>query len=180
MWPILLPIVSLREFISQNRYIDVRFLGSPRKRDWCYTKKIWFTWWTVHWESWVGLNGSHVWPEWSEVWMLPWAICNNNFFYTIWMRFSVILNTTWDSNLLQVNVQYNITIARRSSIYRTVILAPAFVIILLTLLTFWLPPQYGEKILLNGITAIIIVLFLLYFSQKINMMASHTPLVGKG
>lgn len=78
-----------------------------------------------------------------------------------------------------VNIQYNITIARRSSIYRTVILAPAFVIILLTLLTFWLPPQYGEKILLNGVTAVIIVLFLLYFSQKISMMASHTPLVGK-
>lgn len=78
-----------------------------------------------------------------------------------------------------VNVQYNITIARRSSIYRTVILAPAFVVILLTLLTFWLPAQYGEKVLLNGITAIIIVLFLLYFSQKISVMASHTPLVGR-
>lgn len=77
-----------------------------------------------------------------------------------------------------VNVQYNITIARRSSIYRTVILAPAFVIILLTLLTFWLPAHYGEKVLLNGITAVIIVLFLLYFSQKISVMATHTPLVG--
>lgn len=78
-----------------------------------------------------------------------------------------------------VNVQYNVTIERRSSIYRTVILAPAFVIILLTLLTFLLPAQYGEKILLNGVTALIIVLFLLYFSQKINVMASHTPLVGE-
>lgn len=76
-----------------------------------------------------------------------------------------------------VSVQYNITIERRSSIYHTVILAPAFVIILLTLLTFWLPAQYGEKILLNGVIALIIVLFLLYFSQKINAMASHTPLV---
>lgn len=78
-----------------------------------------------------------------------------------------------------VDVRYNITIYRRSSIYRTVIIAPAFVIILLTLLTFWLPAQYGEKILVNGITALIIVLFLLYFSQKLNAMASHTPLIGK-
>lgn len=78
-----------------------------------------------------------------------------------------------------VSVQYNVTIERRSSIYRTVILTPAFVVILLTLLTFWLPAQYGEKILLNGVTALIIVLFLLYFSQKISVMASHTPLIGK-
>lgn len=77
-----------------------------------------------------------------------------------------------------VDVRYNITIARRSTVYRTVILAPAFVVILLTLLTFWLPAQYSEKILLNGITALIIVLFLLYFSQKLNVMASHTPLIG--
>lgn len=77
-----------------------------------------------------------------------------------------------------VDVRYNITVARRSTIYRTVILAPAFIVILLTLLTFWLPPQYGEKIMLNGVIALIIVIFLLYFSQKLNVMASHTPLIG--
>lgn len=77
-----------------------------------------------------------------------------------------------------VDIRYNITIVRRSTIYRTVILAPAFVIILLTLLTFWLPAQYGEKIMLNGITVLLIVLFLLYFSQKLNVMGLHTPLIG--
>lgn len=77
-----------------------------------------------------------------------------------------------------IDIRYNITVARRSTIYRTVILTPAFVIILLTLLTFWLPAQYGEKILLNGLTALMIVLFLLYFSQKLNVMGLHTPLIG--
>ncbi|XP_055296063.1 acetylcholine receptor subunit alpha-type acr-16-like isoform X2 [Sitodiplosis mosellana] len=76
-----------------------------------------------------------------------------------------------------VDIHYNITVNRRSSIYHTVILAPAFVVILLTLLTFWLPAQYSEKILLNCVTALIIVLFLLYFSQKLNVMASQTPLI---
>ncbi|XP_031617172.1 acetylcholine receptor subunit alpha-type acr-16-like [Contarinia nasturtii] len=76
-----------------------------------------------------------------------------------------------------VEIRYYIAISRRSSIYHSVIIAPAFIVILLTLLTFWLPAQYGEKILLNGITALIIVLFLLYFSQKLNVMASHTPLI---
>lgn len=78
-----------------------------------------------------------------------------------------------------IDIRYNITVNRRSTIYRTVILAPAFVIILLTLLTFWLPAQYGEKILLNGITALMIVLFLLYFSQQLNVMGLHTPLIGE-
>jgi hypothetical protein len=46
------------------------------------------------------------------------------------------------------------------------------------LATFWLPPAAGEKILLNGCTAIIICIFLMYFSQKLPAMAGHTPLVG--
>lgn len=77
-----------------------------------------------------------------------------------------------------MDVQYNISISRRSSIYQSVILAPGFVVILLTLFTFWLPAQYGEKILLNGITTLVVVLLLLYISQKLNVMASHTPLIG--
>lgn len=48
-----------------------------------------------------------------------------------------------------------------------------------TLLSFFLPPQSGEKIILNGCTAIIITLYLLYFTQKIPAMGSYTPLVGK-
>ena len=53
------------------------------------------------------------------------------------------------------------------------------VIIITTLLSFFLPPQSGEKIILNGCTAVIITLYLLYFTQKIPPMGSHTPLVGK-
>lgn len=78
-----------------------------------------------------------------------------------------------------VDVRYNITIERRSPTYRTVVVAPAFVIMLMTLITFWLPATYGEKILLNGITILVVVLFLLYFAQKLNVMAQHTPLIGR-
>lgn len=78
-----------------------------------------------------------------------------------------------------VTIRYNVTITRRASIYRHVIIAPAFVIITLTLITFWLPATYGEKIVLNGVTVVMIVLFLLYFSQKLNIMATHTPLIGR-
>lgn len=78
-----------------------------------------------------------------------------------------------------VDIRFNITVVRRSPIYRTVVIVPATVIIFLTLATFWLPAHYGEKILLNGINAVIIVMFLIYFAQKLNVMALHTPLIGK-
>lgn len=78
-----------------------------------------------------------------------------------------------------VDVRYNITLERRSSIYQNVIVAPSFVIILLTLTTFWLPTGHGEKIILNGVTALIVCIYLIYFSQKLNIMAAHTPLIGK-
>lgn len=51
---------------------------------------------------------------------------------------------------------------------------------MLTLINFYLPPQAGEKILLNGCTTIIISLFMVYFTQKIPAMGSNTPLIGNG
>ncbi|GJQ64877.1 hypothetical protein Trydic_g7051 [Trypoxylus dichotomus] len=74
-------------------------------------------------------------------------------------------------------ITITINLIRRSPSYKALIITPAFVIIGLILATFWLPPQAGEKIILNGCTAIIITLFLLYFTQKIPAMGSHTPLV---
>lgn len=78
-----------------------------------------------------------------------------------------------------VDITYTITLERSSPMYRTIITVPAIVIIFLTLATFWLPAHHGEKILLNGINAVIIVMFLIYFAQKLNAMAFHTPLIGK-
>lgn len=78
-----------------------------------------------------------------------------------------------------VDIDFEIAIERRSPMFNSVVLTPATIIILMTLANFWLPAQAGEKILLNGINAIIIVAFLLYFAQKLPAMAVHTPLVGE-
>lgn len=78
-----------------------------------------------------------------------------------------------------IDITYTVTLQRTSPMYRTVITVPAVVIIFLTLATFWLPPTHGEKIVLNGIIAVIIVLFLLYFARRLHVMAFHTPLIGK-
>ncbi|KAK9730025.1 Neurotransmitter-gated ion-channel ligand binding domain [Popillia japonica] len=75
------------------------------------------------------------------------------------------------------SITITVNLIRRSPSYKALIITPAFVIIGLILSSFWLPPQAGEKIILNGCTAIIITIFLLYFTQKIPAMGSHTPLV---
>uniref|UniRef100_A0AAU6PBI1 Nicotinic acetylcholine receptor alpha3 n=1 Tax=Protohermes xanthodes TaxID=1452977 RepID=A0AAU6PBI1_9NEOP len=76
-----------------------------------------------------------------------------------------------------IDITYNITLSRYSPTYKAVVITPAFVVIMMTLLIFWFPPQAGEKILLAGCTAIVICLFLLYFTQKLPAFATNTPLV---
>lgn len=76
-----------------------------------------------------------------------------------------------------IDIQYEIKLERRSPIYKSIVITPASVLILLTLASFWLPPQSGEKIFLNGINALIICLFLIYFATKLPIMADHVPLV---
>ncbi|KAJ9578993.1 hypothetical protein L9F63_024901 [Diploptera punctata] len=74
-------------------------------------------------------------------------------------------------------IQYKITVRRRSPAYSAVVITPTTVIVLMTLASFWLPPTAGEKIILNACTAMIICIFLLYFAQKLPAMANHTPFV---
>lgn len=50
---------------------------------------------------------------------------------------------------------------------------------MMTLMVFCLPPQAGEKIILQCCTALVISIFMLYFTQKIPAMGSQTPLIGK-
>lgn len=76
-----------------------------------------------------------------------------------------------------VSNEYDIVVERRSPVYKTVVITPATCIIIMTLTCFWLPPQCGEKIILNGFNIIVISLFMMYFAQKLPIMAIHTPLV---
>lgn len=77
------------------------------------------------------------------------------------------------------SIKYEIILQRRSPMYKTVVIIPASCIILLTLACFWLPPQSGEKIMLNGVTLLSITVFLIYFAQMLPTLATNTPLVGK-
>ncbi|KAM8718115.1 hypothetical protein ACLKA7_004771 [Drosophila subpalustris] len=74
-------------------------------------------------------------------------------------------------------VEFEFTVRRRASMYTAVIYTPATCTVLLALATFWLPPQMGEKILLNGILIVLISAFLMYFAQLLPVLAENTPLI---
>ncbi|XP_030383574.1 neuronal acetylcholine receptor subunit alpha-2 [Scaptodrosophila lebanonensis] len=74
-------------------------------------------------------------------------------------------------------IEFTFTLQRRSSMYTAVIYTPAFTIVLLALSVFWLPPQMGEKILLNGVLIVLVACFLMYFAQLLPVLAENTPLI---
>lgn len=71
------------------------------------------------------------------------------------------------------------TAKRRSTMYTAVIYTPASCIVILALASFWLPPQMGEKILLNGGLIVLISAFLMYFAQLLPVLAENTPMIGE-
>ncbi|XP_037943000.1 acetylcholine receptor subunit alpha-type unc-63-like [Teleopsis dalmanni] len=90
-----------------------------------------------------------------------------------------IVSTKAESHHSNYNsyVQIDFELRRRSTMYAAVICIPAFCNVLLALSTFWLPPQMGEKFLLNGLLIIVIAIFLMYFVQFLPLMAGNTPLI---
>lgn len=88
-----------------------------------------------------------------------------------WELVDVVDSVT--KNVLQLKVR----LRRRTASFKTMIVIPCSSVILMTLAGFWLPALAGEKILLNGITAVIIDFFIMYFAQRLPVMGIHTPLV---
>lgn len=76
------------------------------------------------------------------------------------------------------SLTFNVTIQRNAPMIKAVVCSPALLIVILTLLSFWMPPQSSEKIIINGVSAVITSLMLLYFSQTIPVQATATPLIG--
>jgi hypothetical protein len=75
------------------------------------------------------------------------------------------------------DVTFEITFKRSSTMFKAIVVSPVMVIIFMTLVSFWLPPQSGEKLLLNGTACILICLLLLYFSQVLTIHASSSPFI---
>lgn len=64
--------------------------------------------------------------------------------------------------------------------FKAIAIVPAAAIVFMTLTAFWLPPQAGEKLLLNGFACIMICILLMYFSQLLPILAASSPIIGIG
>jgi hypothetical protein len=63
--------------------------------------------------------------------------------------------------------------------FKAIAIVPAIVVVFMVLASFWLPPQAGEKLLLNGVACIMVCLILMYLSKLLPIMSSAPPLIGK-
>uniref|UniRef100_A0A336MAL3 CSON014484 protein n=1 Tax=Culicoides sonorensis TaxID=179676 RepID=A0A336MAL3_CULSO len=76
-----------------------------------------------------------------------------------------------------VDIEYNVTIRRRSEMYNTIAFTPITIVALSTLASFCLPSEAGEKIVINSVNAVILTLFIKYFSNLLPVSATHVPYI---
>lgn len=76
-----------------------------------------------------------------------------------------------------IDLTFNLLIQRRSPMFKAIVITPAIVVVFMTLASFWLPPQSGEKLLLNGIACVVICILLMFFSQLLPILAASPPLI---
>ena len=62
--------------------------------------------------------------------------------------------------------------------FKAIAIVPAMVVVFMILSSFWLPPQAGEKLLLNGLACVMVCILLMYLSKLLPIMASTSPLIG--
>ncbi|XP_011493035.2 neuronal acetylcholine receptor subunit alpha-5 isoform X1 [Aedes aegypti] len=73
--------------------------------------------------------------------------------------------------------QYGVVVRRKVQIFNSTIIAPAIVLILMSLASFWMPAYSSEKVLLNCINAAVVCAFLLFFTIHLPLLATRTPLI---
>lgn len=76
-----------------------------------------------------------------------------------------------------IDITYNVTLQRQSDTHRAIVIIPALVIMILALSVFWLPLDAGERIITNGIIALMVTIYLVYFAQQLPAISGHTPLI---
>ncbi|XP_034936490.1 acetylcholine receptor subunit alpha-like 1 isoform X2 [Chelonus insularis] len=76
-----------------------------------------------------------------------------------------------------IHLVFTLTIRRNSPLYSSVFITPTAVIVIMSLVNFWLPPKSKEKLIMCGCNALITSIFLIYFSNKIPPHSSNAPLI---
>ncbi|KAL7012589.1 hypothetical protein ACKWTF_014944 [Chironomus riparius] len=75
------------------------------------------------------------------------------------------------------DITFYFTLSRRSPMYKAIAVVPTIAIVFMVLIAFWLPPDAGEKLILNGFACVLVCVLLIYFSQLLPVMSETSPLI---
>ena len=73
---------------------------------------------------------------------------------------------------------FEFVLQRASPTYRSVIVLPCLILMLVTGCSFLLTPESGEKLMLSGIALVGVLMYLLYFAISLPFHQRATPILG--
>ena len=77
------------------------------------------------------------------------------------------------------DVTFTFVLQRVSPTYRSVIVLPCLILMLVTGCSFLLTPESGEKLILSGISLVGVLMYLIYFAMSLPFHQHTTPILGK-
>ncbi|XP_070508469.1 neuronal acetylcholine receptor subunit alpha-6-like [Chironomus tepperi] len=75
------------------------------------------------------------------------------------------------------DITFSFTLKRRAPMYKAIAVIPTVAIVFMVLIAFWLPPDAGEKLILNGFACVLVCILLIYFTQLLPVMSAASPLI---
>ena len=76
------------------------------------------------------------------------------------------------------DVTFTFVLQRVSPTYRSVIVLPCLILMLVTGCSFLLTPESGEKLILSGISLVGVLMYLIYFAMSLPFHQHTTPILG--
>ena len=87
------------------------------------------------------------------------------------MKYACCTETYYD-------IEYEFNLERRSHGYKVTIVAPCLVLMMLTIGSFLLTPNSGEKLWLNGVSCLGSMIYLIYITSILPFHQNNVPLIG--
>ena len=94
------------------------------------------------------------------------------------IMWSEVTSDCWQANSRCPQLTFKMTLTRRSLYYWLVVILPALVLSILSLVTFWVPIQDGSKSHLAVIVLITFTAFLFVATEATPLCPLHIPLLG--
>ena len=80
---------------------------------------------------------------------------------------------------IYAHLEFDFNLERRSHGYKVTVVAPCLVLMLLTIGSFLLTPDSGEKLWLNGVSCLGSMIYLIYITSILPFHQNTVPLIGK-